>query len=161
MSPLNINQPLGITGLLDGYYFWWCPIFLKWESYQSLVVFRDFCRVSKWCSHQVPCAGLPQPFPHPGNTATAQRPLAAFRRCHHHGGCMACWFTNWTKATSVSGSPEDIPKWKHLELDGNKENYVNLQYITSLTIVNRVNSVLNDIKLQITNDICNIQRLWL
>ena len=30
----------------------------------------SFRQVSKWCSHQVPCARLPQPFPHPGNTAT-------------------------------------------------------------------------------------------
>ena len=22
---------IGINGLLDGYYFWWCPIFPKWE----------------------------------------------------------------------------------------------------------------------------------
>ena len=27
MSPFHITQPLGINGLLDGYYFWWCPIF--------------------------------------------------------------------------------------------------------------------------------------
>jgi hypothetical protein len=74
-------------------------------------------------------------------------PVAPFRRCHHHGDSMACWFTNWTKATSVSGSPQDIPKWKHL--DGNKENYVKLQYITSLIF----NSAVNDTKLQITNDI--------
>ena len=80
-------------------------------------------------------------------------PVAPFRRCHHHGDSMACWFTNWTKATSVSGSPQDIPKWKHL--DGNKENYVKLQYITSLIF----NSAVNDTKLQITNDIWYIKAI--
>ena len=41
MSPLNITQPLGINGLLDGYYFRWCPIFPKWDSYQPLKT--DLC----------------------------------------------------------------------------------------------------------------------
>ena len=27
---------IGIKGLLDGYYFWWCPIFPKWDIYQPL-----------------------------------------------------------------------------------------------------------------------------
>ena len=36
MSPLNIAQPLGINGPFDGYYFWWCPIFPKWDIYQPL-----------------------------------------------------------------------------------------------------------------------------
>ena len=32
----QITQPLGINGLLDGYYFGWCPIFPKWDIYQPL-----------------------------------------------------------------------------------------------------------------------------
>ena len=32
----HITQPLGINGLLDGYYFGWCPIFPKWDIYQPL-----------------------------------------------------------------------------------------------------------------------------
>ena len=30
---LHITQPLGINGLLDGYYFWWCP---KWDGYPRI-----------------------------------------------------------------------------------------------------------------------------
>ena len=33
----HITQPLGISGLLDGYFFRWCPIFPKWDIYQPLV----------------------------------------------------------------------------------------------------------------------------
>ena len=30
---------IGISGLLDGYYFWWCPIYIpkSWDSYHPLL----------------------------------------------------------------------------------------------------------------------------
>ena len=44
---------------------------IRYETNTISVFFGiSFRQVSKWCSHQVPCARLPQPFPHPGNTAT-------------------------------------------------------------------------------------------
>ena len=41
MSPLNITQPLGIWSIrvYNGYYFRWCPIYPKWDSYQPLFYF--------------------------------------------------------------------------------------------------------------------------
>ena len=32
----HITQPLGINGLFYGYFFMWCPIAPKWDSYQPL-----------------------------------------------------------------------------------------------------------------------------
>ena len=44
MSPLNITQPLGIWSInvYNGYYFWWCPIFPKWDIYQPLICSTHF-----------------------------------------------------------------------------------------------------------------------
>ena len=28
----HITQPWSVYGLLDGYYFWWCPVYPKWDS---------------------------------------------------------------------------------------------------------------------------------
>ena len=36
-----------VYGLLDGYYFWWCPIFPKWDSYQPLHSLSPFFRVEE------------------------------------------------------------------------------------------------------------------
>ena len=32
----HITQPWMVYGLLDGYFFRWCPIYPKWDSYQPL-----------------------------------------------------------------------------------------------------------------------------
>ena len=34
----HITQPWSVYGLLDGYFFRWCPIFPKWDIYQPLLM---------------------------------------------------------------------------------------------------------------------------